>query len=171
FNLEKLDWMNGEYIKKMPLKKLTELCLPYFKEAGLAGEKSLLEAITALEQERLTKLSDLPGAVAFFFKVPDFSAKILVWRKSDASTTLLRLEKILTFYDTWKGKWTKDALEQGTMEMIKKENLDNGTTLWPMRVALSGLEKSPGPFEIAGVLGQKETLSRLNSAVRKLKSQ
>ena len=57
------------------------------------------------------------------------------------------------------------------MEMIKKENLDNGTTLWPMRVALSGLEKSPGPFEIAGVLGQKETLSRLNSAVRKLKSQ
>lgn len=177
FNLEKLDWMNSEYIKKTPIKKLVGLCLPYLKEAGLLSggimKKELgimVENIVKLEQERMAKLSDLPGAVAFFFKMPDFPAKMLVWRKSDAGTTLQRLEKLLTFYDTWKERWNKDALEQGTMAMIKKENLDNGTTLWPMRVALSGLEKSPGPFEIAGILGQKETLLRLNSAIHKLKS-
>lgn len=169
FNVEKLDWLNSEYIKKTPLKELVKLCQPYLKEAGLTSETLPIDKIVKLEQERMKKLSDLPQAVEFFFKLSDYAGGMLVWRKSDQATTVERLERLRLFYDTWQGVWSKEAIEKKTMELIKKENLDNGTTLWPMRVALSGLEKSPGPFDLADILGQEETLNSLKSALEKIK--
>lgn len=177
FNVEKLDWLNSEYIKKMPIKKLIELCVPYLLEASVINEKEAenkdlrlkIEKIVKLEQERMKKLSDLPEPVGFFFKSPNYSGEMLVWRKSDKITTVERLKKLSLFYDTWKGEWSREAIEEKTLLLIKKENLDNGTTLWPMRVALSGLEKSPGPFDLADILGQEETMARIELALKKIK--
>ncbi len=168
FNLEKLDWMNGAYIKKMPISELTKKCLPYFKEAGYdldKVEKEKFEKIALLEQERMKKLIDLPAAVEFFFKEPRYDAKILVWKKSDQKTTCDRLKILIKFYDTFNKKWTERGIEETTMDLINKENLANGPTLWPMRAALSGREASPGPFAIAGILGKKETVKRLKTAL------
>ncbi|KKS56527.1 MAG: Glutamate-tRNA ligase [Candidatus Magasanikbacteria bacterium GW2011_GWA2_42_32] len=139
FNVEKLNWMNGEYIKKMAVDELVKKCLPYLKDANYDLDKigkEKLEKIVRLEQERMKKLTDLPLAVEFFFKEPQYDAKILVWKKS--------------------------------LELIEKENLANGPTLWPMRVALSGREASPGPFAIAGILGKGETIKRLKIALNLL---
>lgn len=164
FNREKLDWMNGEYIKKMSLEDLVKRCRPYFENAKLIEIKKIVK----LEQERLKKLSDLPALAEFFFKRPDYPAALLVWRKSDVATTFARLKTLLSFYDTYSGRWTKEGIEKATLQLIQKENLDNGATLWPLRTALSGREASPGPFEIAEILGREETLERIQSAVEKL---
>lgn len=168
FNLEKLDWMNGEYIKKMPIKELVKKCLPFLQEAKYdLGEfgKEKFEKIVQLEQERMKKLIDFPQAVEFFFKEPQYDAKILVWKKSDKETACGRLKILIKFYDTFTGDWSEKGIERATMDLIAKENLANGPTLWPMRAALSGREASPGPFAIAAILGQKETVKRLKTAV------
>lgn len=167
FNVEKLDWMNGEYIIKMPAGELVKKCLPFLKEANYdLGEfgKEKIEKIIQLEQGRMKKLTDLPQAVEFFFKKPRYDAKILVWKKSDKATTRARLSILCKFYDSYKGEWLEKGIEAATLALIIKENLENGPTLWPMRAALSGREASPGPFAIAAILGQKETVKRLKTA-------
>ncbi|MEK7189570.1 MAG: hypothetical protein AAB666_01150 [Patescibacteria group bacterium] len=124
-----------------------------------------MEKIIQLEQERMKKLTDLPLAVEFFFKEPKYDAKILIWKKSDQETICSRLKTLIKFYDTFSGKWSEQGIEQASLELIAKENLANGSTLWPMRVALSGREASPGPFAIAGILGKEETVKRLKTAL------
>ncbi|MBI5022814.1 MAG: glutamate--tRNA ligase [Candidatus Magasanikbacteria bacterium] len=165
FNLEKLDWMNCEYIKKMPLNELVKICQPFLVGACLevAGQK--LENIIGLERERLKKLIDFPAAVEFFFKEPRYDAKILIWKKSDQKTICSRLKTLIKFYDTFTWDWSEQWIEQATLDLIIKEKLENGTTLWPMRVALSGREASPGPFAIAEILGKEETIKRLKAAL------
>lgn len=168
FNLEKLDWMNGEYIKKIPVNELTKKCLPYLQESDYNLDKigkEKLEKIVRLEQGRMKKLIDLPPAVEFFFKEPKYDAKILIWKKSNQETICNRLKILIKFYDTYAGEWLEQGIEQATLGLIEKENLANGPTLWPMRVALSGREASPGSFAIAGILGKEETIKRLKTAV------
>jgi len=174
FDLDKLDWINGMYLRKLPIKELTKLCLPYlnsqFPPRGPFGAISnfqldYIENVVALEQERIKKLSDLPGLVSYFFvDQPGYDAKLLIWKKSDQPTVKNNLEKLLNFLAAVK-KWDKLSLEQGIMDWIKKENLTNGEVLWPMRVALTGLEKSPAPFEVAEVLGRDKSLARIKKAV------
>lgn len=168
FNVEKLDWMNGEYIKKMPMRELVKKCLPFLQEADYDLDKigkEKFEKIIQLEQGRMKKLTDLPQAMEFFFKEPRYDAKILIWKKSDKETICNRLKLLIKFYDTFKGDWSEQGIEEATLILIKKGNLENGPTLWPLRVALSGRDASPGPFAIAAILGQEETIKRLKTAV------
>src|SRR3989344_3527352 len=78
FNLEKLDWYNKEYLKKMPLGELVERVKPWLKESG---DKEWLGKVLALERERVTALAELPAAVKFIFALPAYEAAVLVWRK------------------------------------------------------------------------------------------
>jgi len=66
------------------------------------------------------------------------------------------------------GEWDKPNLEKEILQFIKDKKLTNGEALWPLRVALSGQENSPGPFEIAAILGKQESLRRIKAAVDKL---
>jgi len=167
FNLVKLNWLNAEYLKRKKLDDLLILAMPYLKEAGINLEKmeqTKIKAILSLARERLEKLSDLPKAVRYFFEKPNYEKELLIWKKSDMATTKKRIETLVSFYDTYNKTWIKEGIEKETLELIQKENLDNGATLWPLRAALSGREKSPGPFEIAAILGREETIKRLKIA-------
>ena len=68
----------------------------------------------------------------------------------------------------WWNKWTKLKLERKIGEWIKKKEYGTGDVLWPLRVALSGQKNSPGPYEIAEVLGKEETIKRINLAIEKI---
>lgn len=165
FNLEKLDWMNSEYIKIAPMNELVKKCLPFLTVVGLKADSRKLKKVIDLERKRLKKLADLPAAVEFFFKEPCYDAKILIWKKSNKEITCARLKILCKFYDTYKKEWLQKGTEEATLALIKKDNLENGPTLWPMRAALSGREASPGPFEIAAILGKEETIKRLKTAL------
>ncbi len=167
FDLEKLDWINGYYIRQMKIKELTKLCLPYLKGIN----QDLAEKIVTVEQERLKKLSDISENIEFFSKKPIYDAKLLIWKKSSKEETFENLVKLEDFIITLNKQDFSSAkiLEEKIIAWIKKENYGVGDMLWPMRVALSGLQNSPSPFEIAWVLGQKETLARLNQAQEKIK--
>lgn len=176
FNLEKLDWYNKEYLKLMPLEKLVEKAKPWLEEAGLLQNADLrvqdsewLGKVLALERERVTTLAELPEAVKFVFKLPDYDGKILIWKKSNVEEAKNILQELINSLDTFGVQdWGKAVLEQKIGEWLQEKGYGTGNVLWPMRVALSGQQNSPGPFEIAEVLRKEETINRLKIAIKKI---
>lgn len=168
FSREKLDWFNREYIRNMDVAELVDRCMPFFVNAGLQVEsiKYKVESVIALEKERVSTLVELVDEVSFVFaKELDYGAELLIWKKStreDAKEKLSELEIFLQDIEDW------DSIEESVMAWIKENDYGNGDVLWPMRVALSGKKNSPGPFEIANVLGKDKVLQRLNRAIKLL---
>ncbi|MFA5020770.1 MAG: glutamate--tRNA ligase [Patescibacteria group bacterium] len=169
FDIKKLDWLNGEYIKKLPNKKFVQLAWPFLeKTIGAIKDKPLAEKVLLLEQERVSKLSEVGENAGFFFSDQlDYEAGLLIWKKSDQKSTLKNLG-ILKEELTKSADWSKTGLEKFLLDLIKSRGLTNGEMLWPLRVALTGLEKSPPPFDVAGILGQEKTLARIDGAIKKL---
>lgn len=187
FNIEKLNWLNGNYIRKKNLSELTVLCLPYFENAGLierAGESDFkiadtgetitsnqLKKIIAMEQERLVKIGDLPDLVSFFFKKEiEYNKELLIWKKTTPEITVKNLELLQRLIKKMGDKnFSKENLEKEIKEMIVAEKLGTGDVLWPFRVALTGLKASPPPFEVAEIMGKDKALTRLENAISLLK--
>ncbi|MBI2462658.1 MAG: glutamate--tRNA ligase [Candidatus Spechtbacteria bacterium] len=198
FNLEKLDWMNGMYIRNMEIGELTQRCVPflvyagYIEESQIANRKSphsayasrdkqndglkfkiiktgeivnfeWLKKIIALEQERLKRLAEIGERAGFFFTdSPSYDESLLVWKNTDKITitkTLSELENFIMSLDN-KIFQTAKSLEDVLMPYASAKG-DKGTILWPLRVALTGQKASPGPFEVASILGKEKTLARL----------
>ncbi len=175
FDLEKLDWINGKYIRTLPPARVRELAEPYLCSVPGYDEYRLnakfVEDALVLEQPRVKKLSDFPEAIGFFFspKLEYDSAKI-IWRKSDREKTVVALEKALTRLSSFPaGDFVKAKLEPAMLAFAKEQGIDNGTMFWPIRYCLSGKDHSPSPFEIMGVLGQPRSLERIKAGLAKLK--
>ncbi|MBD3282551.1 MAG: glutamate--tRNA ligase [Candidatus Portnoybacteria bacterium] len=194
FNIDKLDWFNSIYIKEKDIGELTDLSIPYLIDSDLirpefdmeqdppayggyflkqeyvvseTGDKigvDKIKKIVGLEQGRIKKLSEISDAVRFFFVEPEYSWDLLKWKdmdKEEIGRFLDEAEAVLC--DVKDSRFDEKNLEK---KLLKKANefKDRGKLLWPLRVALSGRKKSPGPFEIASVLGKKECLKRINKA-------
>ena len=174
FNIEKLDWLNGYYLKQLSLEKLVQRVVPYLiKEKFIEENKYNLEhikKIVLLEQPRLKRLDEIGNKAVYFFKMPQYRPELLVWRD-------MLFKEVIVSLNVSHGALNKiDELD------FKKENLekvlireaergkgkDKGRLLWPLRVALTGLEASPGPFEILEILGKSESLKRIETAIKKL---
>lgn len=171
FNLEKLDWYNKEYLKKLLNEEIAKRAGQYFAATDWWKNDWVgkLPMAIALEKERVTTLSELPEAIKFVFIRPEYQKEILIWKKSnsgEAKKILQELEGVLNNFSVQ--EWNKDNLQTKIGEWVKEKGYSNGIVLWPMRVALSGQENSPGPFEIAEVLGKDEAVGRIKNAVEKL---
>jgi glutamyl-tRNA synthetase len=168
FNLEKLDWYNKEYLKKLSPAEIAQKSLPFFDGKV---ELKQLEKIVVLERERVTTLAELPAALAFALKLPDYFKEILVWKKGSLEEVQKILPEIHSFLNNVKEEsWNKADLEKMIGEWVKEKGYSNGSVLWPLRVSLSGQQNSPGPYEIAEVLGKDESLKRMQIALDKLKN-
>lgn len=176
FNIKKLDFLNGFYLRQRSSEKLTELCLPYLLESGLikkdeVNEKSLVKIIS-IYQERLKKLSEIVELTDFFFKEKlIFDKDLLRWKTmsdKEIKESLVKVEKALSKIK--KEDWRKENLanvltaEAEKISFSQEEIKDRGKLLWPLRVALTGKQASAGPFEIAEILGKEETLERIKKA-------
>jgi glutamyl-tRNA synthetase len=185
FNIEKLDWLNNHYIKQTKDDDLFDLCEPYLEAANLISKKgkkiivtatkteinkkSLL-AIMALTKERLSKFDDIVYESRFFFEETlDYPKDLLAWKDAPPAVTKKILTALLKFlFKLPDVDFERKRLEEKIIDYIKKEKFKNGDILWPMRVALSGRNKSPGPFEIAAILGKDAVLKRIKRAIEKL---
>lgn len=175
FNYVKLDWFNKQYMMHMPADELARRALPFFKNNGLLAGVSDAEAIeqltpiVPLEQGRAATLLELAEALAFLFSEEIvYDADLLIWRKGTKEEAHDRLENLKEYFGEWTGDWSASALEEHVLPWIKENGWGNGDVLWPLRVALSGKKNSPGPFELAGVLGREKTLERIDEAIEKL---
>ena len=170
FDIEKLNWMNAEYIRMMSLTEFTESTLPYLVNAGFINEnidRAYLQKVVALEKNRIKKLSEIVEASKFIFTDIDYKPELLVWRKATSADVKPMLEKVHELlYPMDARTWTKENLESILMPAAKQVG-DRGKLLWPLRAALTGREASPGPFEIMEVLGKEKVLTRLRTGIEK----
>ena len=161
FDIEKLDWMNGEYIQRLSEQNPHELLerskkfFPINSKFQIPNSKLL--KILEIEKERIKKLGDLRENTAFFFEQPEYDKELLRWKGMQDFTNIKKhLEAI-----------KKIIAEDGDV-MAYADMHGRGEVLWPLRVALCGRAASPGPFEIMEVLGREETLARIDTALEKL---
>lgn len=169
FDLEKLDWLNGYYIRKLDLDRLTDLCLEYINDKKV--KKDYLKKIVALFQGRMRQLSQISELASFFFEEKlEYNPEILVPSKIDKDFTLTILILTANFVreikeDDFETKKLKLLFEH----FIQKNNLNNTVVLWPLRVAITGKEASPGVFEVMEVFAKDKVLARVGEAVENLK--
>jgi nondiscriminating glutamyl-tRNA synthetase len=177
FDLEKLDWLNGAYIRQLSLSELRQYTKPYLEAAGFKLENyptEFIEAVLKLEQERLKKLSEIGERVAYFFNEPEYDSEILVWKKSNREDTQKNLQAVYSkLQEIDANNFQQQFLETEIKNYLQQNNIGTGDALWPLRVALSGLSASPSPFEIMGAFGvlpngKDVILSRVNKAIEKL---
>ncbi|MDD2274371.1 MAG: glutamate--tRNA ligase [Candidatus Pacebacteria bacterium] len=155
FNIDKLDWINGLYIREMSLMELTEKCLPYLPQMPI---EELLK-IVALYHERLKKLSEITELTNYFFKEKlDYDKELLRWKDMSDEEIKISLEK------------TYNTISEGgdVMELANKED-NRGNILWPLRVSLTGKKNSAGPLDIINVLGKEKVLKRIKEAIELIK--
>jgi len=173
FDSQKLEWMNGEYIRRMKPEVLTDLLIPYLKKTSLveqilATPKKMTE-IVRLEQERIKIFSDFFEEAEFFFE-KDFnydSAAVDKKLKKDYIPLLLkeirkRVEQLSPF--------SEETLEGMARNLSKDFSLTTGQVFHPLRISLTGKMKGPGLFELAVVLGKKEVLRRIDRTLQMLEN-
>jgi glutamyl-tRNA synthetase len=169
FDIDKLDFYNAYYIRKLDLAELTNLCRPYLENAGLAAQSDKqLEKFVALSKDRLKKLSDISELSGYLFNLPPYDGSALKWKKISLEESVLRLKELTDYLQTISEEdWQTIALESSVLNWIKEQGQANGDYLWPLRYALTGQQYSPGPFEVADALGKTESLRRIKLALEK----
>lgn len=174
FTPDKLDWLNGLYIRSLSPAAFVSEARPFLEKAGVidaAFPEERLIKYASLEQSRIRKFTELAEAIAFMFKAPTPEKTIICWKKQEPVAAAERLTSLITFLASLnEADFALSTIEDKIKEHIAASATPVGENLWPMRVALSGREASPGPFEIAAALGKEETLRRLRHAVEILKT-
>ena len=166
FDLEKLNYYNGYYIRNKSLPELTELCRPYLIAAGYDLTNHDLEKIIAISADRLKTLNDITSIAALFFNDPNYPSELLLWKTLNLEDVKNNLKEIKVILEKIpEGDWTKETLEEEIFMYLKSNDKKNGDYLWPWRVAVTGEKNSPSPFEVSWALGKEETLKRLNKII------
>lgn len=168
FDMNKLRWMNGEYIKAMEPKQFQKLVTPYIRE--VITKELDLDKICPLVQTRMEILPDVKELVDFFETLPDYDVEMYCHKKMKTNLEN-SLEILKEEYELLKDfqDWTLDGLHDRLMEYIAEKGIKNGTGLWPIRTAVSGKQSTPGgAFEIMEILGREESLRRMEIGIQKL---
>ena len=170
FDMGKLRWMNGEYIKSMDFDKFYERALPFIKEA--AGEKVDLKKIAEMVKSRIEIFPDIPEHVDFFKAVPDYSLELYQNKKAKTNleNSLSLLKEVLPLLEK-EEDYSNDRLYSLLQEFSTEQEYKTGFTMWPIRIALSGKQMTPaGATEILSVLGKEESLKRVKAAIERLEA-
>ncbi len=172
FNIEKLKWLNGNYIRNLKIDELIQLCIPYLQEASLMvlapSEQELagLEKVIPLEQSRIQTISEISSHIDYFFKEPQIDQKILIPKKGNIDTTKLALNKSSEFFNTIvEADFEASKLKDIWYKFCEQNNFKPIEVLWPMRAAFTGKEASAGAFEIMEILGKEKCVERINRAI------
>ena len=168
FDMVKLRWMNGEYMKKMDDDKFYEMALPYLKE--VITRDLDFHKIAAMVKTRIEVFPDIKDQVDFFEKVPEYETSMYVHKKmkTNEETSLQVLREVQPLLEAQED-FSNDALFEMLSAYAKEHGYKVGYVMWPIRTALSGKQMTPaGATEILEVLGKEESLVRIQAAIEKL---
>lgn len=173
FDIEKLLWMNGEYIRKTPPDELFELVRPYLVESGLIGEtlsaeqEKYAKAVVALEQERLKLLPDMVTATRFFFS-DEFEIDEAAWQKIMTQEHIPNYLPALCERLAGLEPFSCDAIEALLRGMAEEFGIKNAQAFHPLRVSVSGSMQGPSLFHMVEVLGRDRVVARVKNAIKLL---
>ena len=186
FDQERLDWFSGNYVRGLPLSELSRRAWDYLEDCGYflppngtpengldfepveRPSREYFEAALALEQERIRRLSDLPGVISFFFREKvDPDSKFLVARRQSPEASAAALAKVADWTDR------NDVSDQALTEQFLRGLADElgwkaGVLFMPIRMAITGSRATPPLFATMAVLGSERVSRRLRAAAERL---
>ena len=169
FDMGKLRWMNGEYIKAMDADAFYEKALPYIEEA-VPEELVDRHELASLAQSRIETFCDISELLGFFHEVPEYDVSLYTHKKMKTTPELSLevLKKVQPFLEGLTD-YSNDALFASLSEFAKENGWKNGQVMWPVRTAVSGKAMTPGgATQLLSLLGKEESLQRIGAAVQKL---
>lgn len=163
FNEEKLNWVNRKYIEKLSVEEFIERAKNFIPE-------NTDSKLIPLLKEKINKFNDIPelltSELSFVSDISDYKKESLMWKQE---TDILNTKKYLNDIIDILSKtddFSKESVKTAIWPMA--ETIGKGNVLWPMRYALSGMEKSPDPFVLSEILGKDESIRRLKNAYEKI---
>ncbi len=172
FDIGKLRWMNGEYIRKMDPDAFFEAALPYLKEA-VPGDKADYRVLAELAQSRIETFMDISELLGFFAEVPDYDISMYAHKKMKTTPELSLevLRETLPFLEEL-ADFSNDSLFEALKGFAAEKGWKNGQIMWPIRTAVSGKETTPGgATQLLEILGKEESLARIRAAIAKLENE
>lgn len=169
FDTNKLNWMNGEYIRKLAPEEFHKTALPYLEKA-ITNKNIRLEKLSALLQLRTEVLSTIPASVDFVEALPDYDIAMFEHKKMK-TTRENSLENLKASLEVLEGirEWNNQTIYDSLTALVQRLEVKNSQILWPIRTAISGKDVTPGgATEIAEILGKEETLRRIRIGIEKL---
>ena len=170
FDMVKLKWMNGEYIKKMDDDAYYEYALPVIKE--VITKDLDLKKIAGLAKTRIEVFPDIKPLIDFFEELPEYDTAMYTHKKmkTNSENSLEALKELLPRYEALED-YSIPAIEKIAMDYVAEKGIKNGQALWPLRTAVSGKQMTPGgAYEIMEILGKEESLARIRKAIEMLES-
>lgn len=168
FDMGKLRWMNGEYMKAMDPERFYEMALPYMKET--LTKDFNFRKIAAMVQTRIEVFPDIAPLIDFFQEVPEYDASMYRHKKMKTTeeSSLSVLREVLSVLEEL-SDYQNDAIYARLSAFVKEKGYKNGYVMWPLRTAVSGKQMTPaGATEIMEIIGKEETLKRVHAAIDKL---
>jgi glutamyl-tRNA synthetase len=156
FDYDKLDWLNGVYVRALPQEEAADLLVAYLRERGIEWDEQLVRASVPLVQEKITKLGEYPGFAGFLFEEVEPDPALL----DGSAPVLAAAEEDLGGVEPFSAERIEEAL-RGLAERLELKPRD---AFQPIRVAVTGSKVSPGLFESLELLGRDESLARLRTA-------
>lgn len=168
FDMKKLSWMNGEYIKAMDNDKYYEYALPVIKKTI---KKDLdLKKIADLVKTRIEVFPDITEKIDFFEELPEYDIAMYTHKKmkTNSENSLEVLKEMLPLYEAL-DDYSIPAIEKVAMDYVAEKGCKNGQALWPLRTAVSGKQMTPGgAYEIMEIIGKEESLARIRKGIELL---
>ena len=168
FDIVKLRWMNGEYIKRMDNEKFYELAMPYIKE--VITKDYDLNKVAELVKTRIETFLDIKDLIDFFEQLPEYDVAMYTHKKmkTNSENSLAVLTDLLPRFEELED-YSRAAIEALLMGYVQEKECKNGLVLWPIRTAVSGKQSTPGgAYEIMEILGKEESLYRIRKGIELL---
>lgn len=170
FDMTKLKWMNGEYLKAMDADRFYEMAKPYIEE--VITKDYDLKKIAALVKTRIEIFPDIKDQIDFFQELPEYDTAMYCHKKmkTNEETSLEVLKEVLPILEA-QDDYSNDALYATLKKYIEEKGYKNGYVMWPVRTAVSGKQNTPGgATEIMEVLGKEESLRRIRKGIELLET-
>ncbi|MEE0773693.1 MAG: glutamate--tRNA ligase [Merdibacter sp.] len=169
FDIDKLTWMNGVYLRNMDLDQYYDLVKPYLEEA-IHSEVDL-RSVAKILQPRVDTLAQIKESVDFIDELPEYDCAMYIHKKMKTTLeislrSLNAALEALAALDDWS---EEETIHDLLLSLPKQLEMKNGQVLWPVRTAITGKQFTPGgAIEIAHILGKEETLKRIDRGIAKL---
>ena len=170
FDIVKLKWMNGEYIKAMDPEKFYEMAKPYIQQT--IHRDLDLRKIAGMVQTRIEYFPDIAPLIDFFEKVPEYDPSMYRHKKMKTTeeSSLTVMKEVLPVLEA-QDNYTNDALYERLLAFAQEKGYKNGQVMWPIRTALSGKQMTPaGATEILEVLEKEESIRRIQNGIALLET-
>jgi nondiscriminating glutamyl-tRNA synthetase len=186
FSFDRLDYVNGWYIRQMKIENVVSHMLPYLLDSGLltedgnsysivqeiehthASTEHYVRGVAHAVQERMKHFDETVELTRFFFERPEISPEMLeliVPKKATLEDTIEKLKETIKVLEGIGKSWDEQELHDKVIDFIAKSGWKNGEVLWPIRAGLTGASASPGAFEMLSLLGKKESIIRLTGII------